>query len=103
MVLETVDREYKVLTILMLRDARKIESRVINVNLNCKDFENFILIFQKLVKSNINFITKILNFKNLFAIYVKKTDDTNLILHSDQGWQYQMYDYQEIYILDFVI
>ena len=22
-------------------------------------------------------------------------DDTNLILHSDQGWQYQMYDYQQ--------
>ena len=21
-------------------------------------------------------------------------DGTNLILHSDQGWQYQMYDYQ---------
>lgn len=28
-------------------------------------------------------------------MYVKKKDDTNLILHSDQGWQYQMNDYQQ--------
>ena len=26
--------------------------------------------------------------------FVKIPDGTNLILHSDQGWQYQMYDYQ---------
>ena len=27
--------------------------------------------------------------------FARIPDGTNLILHSDQGWQYQMYDYQK--------